>query len=55
VWEWLHQLLLPAPVGGSFNDFNAAQKSLLALRIALTGVVMLLAIIAVFMGLLTVF
>lgn len=51
----LQTLLLPIPVGGSVNDLNAAQKSLFALRIGITGVVLLLAIITVFVGLLTVF
>ena len=49
------QLLIPIPVGGSLNDLNGAQKTLLAMRIGVTGVVMLLAIVTTFIGLLTVF
>lgn len=51
----LRRLLVPIPVGGRLHDLNAAQKLLLALRVGITGVVILLAIITVFIGLLTVF
>ena len=54
-WESLGKLLIPIPVGGRSHDLTAAQKLLLAMRVGLTGVVVLLAIVTVFIGLLTVF
>lgn len=53
-WKELASLLFPIPVGGGLHDLKAGQKSLMALRVGLTGVVILLAILTVFTGLLTV-
>ena len=54
-WPGLWHMLVPIPVGGSLNSLNVAQKMLMAARVGITGVVLLLAILTVFMGLLTVF
>lgn len=52
---WLAKLLIPIPLGGSLHTLGTTEKMIMAARAGLSGVVMLLAILTVYMGLLTVF
>ena len=54
-WKGLGNLLFPIPVGGRLHDLNAAQMTLLAIRSGITGVVLVLAIVILFLGILKVF
>jgi DNA-binding CsgD family transcriptional regulator len=54
-WKGLVQLLFPIPAGGRLHDLNAAQMTLLAIRSGITGVMLVLAIVILFLGILKVF
>ena len=51
----LLQALFPIPLGGAENSLHGSEKLFYSARIALTGMVLLLAITTTFMGLLSVF
>lgn len=51
---WLNHALFPIPMGGSANSLNVSEKVFYSARIALAGVVTLLAIATTFMGLLAI-
>lgn len=54
-WKGLSDLLFPIPAGGRLHDLNAVQMTLLAVRSGITGVVLVLAIVILFLGILKVF